>query len=138
MARTIKLPARSNALSYDATEVADILLGLHSAAEGEGVMVDDAVDTEPKARVRCRVVAKLVEKGVTIEYGALDSDNAELAVELGFVALPEPDDADDADDDAEVDIPEDAEVNIPGLKTRTHVVQQGEEYAPVLSVKKES
>lgn len=61
MARSIQLPARANALVYGDAEVIDVLLTLHNTAAGNAVVIDDTTDTEPKARVRCRAMAKLLE-----------------------------------------------------------------------------
>lgn len=118
MARRITLPVRANALSYDDAEVADVLLELLATEQGDGVVIDDAQDTEPKARVRCRVMGKLVSKGVTIAVEGIDPDSLDAA---GL-------DADDAD--------EDGNITIDGLDTRTHVVPDGDAYLPVLSVKR--
>lgn len=119
MARTIKLPARSNAVQYDPSEVADILGTLHTTPKGEAVVVDDAQDTEPKARVRCRTMAKLIADGVTIDDAAdvLDSDL--------LTAL--------AEEDIEPDT--DGTLVLDGLPTRTHVIAEGDAFLPVLSVK---
>lgn len=119
MARTIKLPARSNAVQYDPSEVADILGTLLTTPKGEAVIVDEAQDTEPKARVRCRTMAKLVTEGVTIE-DATDVLDTDLLAAL-------------AEEDVEPD--EDGTLSLDGLATRTHVIAEGDEYLPVLSVK---
>lgn len=173
MARSIKLPARANALVYGDAEVIDVLLTLHNTANGDAVVIDDATDTEPKARVRCRAMAKLLESERTVtvddlpesgEFGpewmtemfeavgaapAWDAawttdDLAAVADERGITvegtgkdghvlkadiirALTEWDAAQGED--------EPQGWTVPGIAVRTHVVQEGEGYLPVLSPK---
>jgi hypothetical protein len=128
MARTIKLPPRSNAISYDDAEVADILITLaYGTPAGEGVVVDDATDTEPKARVRCRNVSRLLKAGVTVEWDALSEEAQELLTENDI----EPEFPEAGDDD-----PDDGgTVTLAGIETRTHVVADGDTFLPVLSTK---
>lgn len=80
MARSIQLPARANALVYGDAEVIDVLLTLHNTAAGNAVVIDDAQDTEPKARVRCRAMAKLLESDRIINADDLP-ESGEFTVE---------------------------------------------------------
>jgi hypothetical protein len=61
MAHILDIPKRANALDYDPDEVQDVLDLLNETGEGKGVSVDDAQDSESKARVRARLMRKLVE-----------------------------------------------------------------------------
>ena len=129
MARKITLPARANALVYTDTEVADVLLSLYDAPQGEGVVVDDAQDTEPKARVRCRVMAKALESDRVVsveEAKTMDVDNIDPTEEFDRC-----DENGDANEEGEF-------LFLPGVKTRTHTVKDGDTFLPVLSLKSQS
>lgn len=127
MARTMKLPARANALTYTDTEVADVMIALLNAEDGVGVVVDDNTDTEPKARVRCRNMAALVAKGVTVTVDELD-DITDLSDEERSEVIENYGVAEDDKSDATA-------VILPGFKVRTHVIEDDGTYVPALSRK---
>ena len=126
MARSIQLPARANALVYGDAEVIDVLLTLHNTEQGNAVVIDDATDTEPKARVRCRAMAKLLEAERTVTVDDLP-ESGEFTPEWMTEQF----------DDVTPDKPKDAPQAwaVPGIAVRTHVVPEGEGYLPVLSPK---
>ena len=133
MARRITLPQRSNAITFEPDEVIDIRLTLLSpeVPKGEGVVIADALDTEPKARVRCRNMVTLLKEPQTINESDIPADfwvDDETIME--FVTTY-------ADDMTGFEAGEDAEqtYTLPAIAVRTHTVKDGDMFLPVLSVK---
>lgn len=60
MANTIKLPARKGTIEFSAEVLEDIVQTLDEVAKGEAVIVDEAQDTETKARDRAKKVKALL------------------------------------------------------------------------------
>jgi hypothetical protein len=135
MARTIKLPARSNSQSFDPKEVLDVRLSLldPDLPKGEGVVIADATDTAPKARVRNRNMVKLLADVQSCEESLIPDEFWTEEAEDGGGALPEwitaYEDAEQAED------AEETTYTFPAVVARAHTVQEGETHLPVLSVK---
>lgn len=138
MARTIKLPARSNAQSFEPTEVADVRLSLLNPElpKGEGVVIADATDTAPKARVRNRNMVKLLGEAQDITEGMIpdefwtgEADEEENATLPEWIVEFETT-AEDAEEDTE------RTFSLPAIEVKAHTVAaEGDTFYPVLSLK---
>jgi hypothetical protein len=134
MARTIQLPERKGSITFDRDELADIRLTLLNPAtpKGQGVVIADALDTDAKARVRCRNAAKLLAEPQTItgeqvpaEFWDGDTEDADV---LDFLADYEDDESEDREDGQRLFV-------LPAIKVRSHTVEADGKYLPVLSLK---
>jgi hypothetical protein len=165
MARRIALPKRSNALTYGDAEVIDVLLSLYAAPDGEAVVIDDAQDTEPKARVRCRNMVKLLDRDMftvtegdlpeeidpdwmseQFEYDGGEEDHTRANVE-DLIALTESRGIEVTGTGNEGKVikadliralaenPMPLTWEVPGVKCRTHTIAEGDGFLPVLSIK---
>jgi hypothetical protein len=86
MPSVIKLPARKNAVTYtpeQVEEVADLFNGDDAPRKGEGVAVDDAQDSEGKARNRAKAMGEALyaDHDIDTRAHAVPDDNG------GFVPV---------------------------------------------------
>lgn len=132
MARTLKLPSRNTAASFEDADVADVRITLLNPEfpKGEGVVIADATDTAPKARVRCRNMVKLLAEPQTITSDLIPDEFWE-----DEETLPEwiEEYRHEATEEDETGASED--FTFPGITVKSHTVEQDGAFFPLVSVK---